>query len=122
MRLTENIAAELREQGVDVNCVAPGSLATRMHERCSRPAPSSRRGLLRARARAAALGGVPCERGAELAVFLGSAASDGVTGKLLSAVLGPVGELPSTARSSTPTSTRCGGSCPADRGLAWGEV
>ena len=34
-------------------------------------------------------GGTPLERGAELAVFLASAASDGITGRLLSAVWDP---------------------------------
>ena len=36
-------------------------------------------------------GGTPLETGAALAVFLGSAASDGITGRLLSAVWDPVG-------------------------------
>ena len=39
-------------------------------------------------------GGTPLETGAALAVFLGSAASDGITGKLLSAVWDPWAELP----------------------------
>ena len=39
-------------------------------------------------------GGAPLDKGAELAVFLGSAASDGITGKLLSAVWDPWEALP----------------------------
>ncbi len=39
-------------------------------------------------------GGAPLDRGADLAVFLGSAASDGITGKLLSALWDPWETLP----------------------------
>jgi hypothetical protein len=39
-------------------------------------------------------GGTPLEKGAALTVFLGSAASDGITGRLLSAVWDPWDELP----------------------------
>jgi 3-oxoacyl-[acyl-carrier protein] reductase len=39
-------------------------------------------------------GGTPLERGADLCVFLASPASDGITGKLISAVWDPWADLP----------------------------
>ena len=66
----------------------PGALTRACWTRCSRPGRSgSGAGVLRAGAEAAASeGGTPLEKGAALAVFLASAASDGITGRLLSAV------------------------------------
>ena len=48
--------------------------------------------------RSPAEGGTPLERGAALAVFLGSAESDGITGRLLSAVWDPLGGIAGTSR------------------------
>ena len=67
-------------------------------------------------------GGIPPEMGAKLAVFLGSAASDGITGKLLSAVWDPWPQLPvrrGDLDSDVYTLRRI---VPRDRGLDWGEV
>jgi 3-oxoacyl-[acyl-carrier protein] reductase len=65
---------------------------------------------------------VPLETGARLAVFLASALSDGLTGKLLSAVWDPWETLPShlaELRSGDIYTLRR--IVPADRGLDWGE-
>ncbi len=91
VRFAETLAEELREHRVDVNAIAPGALNTRLLEEVLSAGPERvgedfyERALAQRRN-----GGVPLRRGAELAVFLGSAASDGVTGKLLSAVWDPV--------------------------------
>jgi 3-oxoacyl-[acyl-carrier protein] reductase len=67
-------------------------------------------------------GGAPLERGAGLAVFLGSAASDGITAKLLSALWDPWETLPDhlddLTRTDVYTLRRI---VPADRGLSWGR-
>ena len=67
-------------------------------------------------------GGAPLEKGASLAVFLGSAASDGITGKLLSAMWDPWKTLDEhrddLQRTDVYTLRRI---VPADRGLPWGE-
>jgi 3-oxoacyl-[acyl-carrier protein] reductase len=66
-------------------------------------------------------GGVPLERGAALAVWLASGASDGVTAKLLSAVWDPWSELPDhldDLASDVYTLRRI---VPRDRGLGWGS-
>lgn len=39
VRLTENLAADLYKEGIRINCVAPGVVATRMHEGTLRAGP-----------------------------------------------------------------------------------
>jgi 3-oxoacyl-[acyl-carrier protein] reductase len=67
-------------------------------------------------------GGVPLETGAELCVFLASAASDGITGRILSAVWDPWEDLPrraaDLASSDIYTLRRI---VPKDRNRDWGE-
>ena len=65
-------------------------------------------------------GGTPLETGAALAVFLASPASDGITGKLLSAVWDPWQELPAhRAALDTTDVYTLRRVTPADRGLDW---
>ena len=65
-------------------------------------------------------GGAPLEKGAELATFLGSAASDGISGRLLSAVWDKWAELPThleeLQKSDIYTLRRI---TEADRGKKW---
>jgi hypothetical protein len=66
-------------------------------------------------------GGAPMERAAALAVFLGSAASDGITGKLLSAIWDPwedLAEHRDDLESDVYTLRRI---VPKDRGFDWGD-
>ncbi|MGZ8844572.1 MAG: dehydrogenase, partial [Pyrinomonadaceae bacterium] len=67
-------------------------------------------------------GGAPVERGADLAVFLGAAESDGITGKLFSAIWDAWETLPAyleeLRKSDVFTLRRI---VPKDRGLDWGE-
>jgi NAD(P)-dependent dehydrogenase (short-subunit alcohol dehydrogenase family) len=121
VRFAETLAEELRPHGVDVNAVAPGALNTRMLDEVLAAGPERvgqayyEQALAQQRS-----GGVPPQRGAELAVWLASAASDGVTAKLLSAVWDPWAELPehrAELDSDVYTLRRI---VPRDRGLAWG--
>jgi NAD(P)-dependent dehydrogenase (short-subunit alcohol dehydrogenase family) len=121
VRFAETLAEELREHRVDVNALAPGALNTRMLDEVIDAGPQRvgdayyKSALEQQRS-----GGVPLERGAELAVFLGSAASDGITGKLLSAVWDPWATLPehrAELESDLYTLRRI---IPSDRGLGWG--
>ena len=76
------------DSGIDVNSIAPGALNTRLLDDVLTAGPD-KVGAELLRARDAAEGGgraFRCSGGAELAVFLASAASDGITGKLISAV------------------------------------
>ncbi len=123
VRFAETLADELREQRVDVNAIAPGALNTRMLDEVLAAGPACvgeafyQQAIQQQRS-----GGIPLRRGAELAVFLASAASDGITGKLLSAVWDPWPELSehrADLDSDVYTLRRI---VPGDRGLDWGAV
>jgi 3-oxoacyl-[acyl-carrier protein] reductase len=70
VRLTETLAGEL--EGIDVNAIAPGPLATDMLDQVIASGYEQ-------------VEPMRFERATALAVFLGSAASDGVTGRLIAA-------------------------------------
>lgn len=123
VRLAETLAEETRGAGIDVNAIAPGALNTRLLDEVLAAGPEKVGSQFFARAvKQKAEGGVPLETGARLAVFLASAASDGLTGKLLSAVWDPWERLPEHLTelqgSDIYTLRRI---VPQDRGLAWGE-
>jgi NAD(P)-dependent dehydrogenase (short-subunit alcohol dehydrogenase family) len=123
VRFAETLACELREHGVDVNAIAPGALNTRMLDEVLAAGPelvgeSFHQRALRQRER----GGDPLRLGAALAVFLGSAASDGITGRLLSAVWDPWPELPGRRGDLDGDLYTLRRIVPADRGLDWGAV
>jgi 3-oxoacyl-[acyl-carrier protein] reductase len=87
VRLTETIAEELRADRIDVNAMAPGPLATRLLDEVVAAGPERVGAGFHARALVQrAQGGTPLARGADLALFLASPRSDGITGRLLSAV------------------------------------
>jgi 3-oxoacyl-[acyl-carrier protein] reductase len=87
VRLTETLAEELRDARIDVNAIAPGALNTRLLDEVLAAGPTAAGEAFYQRAlRQRADGGVPLARGAALALFLASPASDGLTGRLLSAV------------------------------------
>jgi NAD(P)-dependent dehydrogenase (short-subunit alcohol dehydrogenase family) len=123
VRFAETLAEELREYHVDVNAVAPGALNTRMLDEVLAAGPGRvgqafyDRALEQQRS-----GGVPLERGAELAVWLGSGASDGVTAKLLSAVWDPWSDLPQHLDDLASDIYTLRRIVPGDRGLAWGDA
>jgi NAD(P)-dependent dehydrogenase (short-subunit alcohol dehydrogenase family) len=121
VRFAETLAMELREHRIDVNSIAPGALNTRLLDEVLAAGPARvgedfhDRALQQQRS-----GGVPLRRGAELAVFLGSAASDGITGKLLSAVWDPWSELPRRGAELDSDLYTLRRIVPGDRGLDWG--
>jgi NAD(P)-dependent dehydrogenase (short-subunit alcohol dehydrogenase family) len=95
VRFAETLAEEARKDGIDVNSIAPGALNTRLLDEVLTAGPEKVGKDFYERAlRQKAQGGAPLEKGAELAVFLGSATSDGITGKLISALWDPWAKLP----------------------------
>jgi 3-oxoacyl-[acyl-carrier protein] reductase len=95
VRFTETLAEETREARIDVNAIAPGALNTRLLEEVLAAGPERvGRAFYERSLKQRDTGGVPLEKGAELAVFLASAASDGITGRLLSAVWDDWANLP----------------------------
>src|SRR5215207_8544025 len=87
VRLTETFAEELRDAHVDINAIAPGALNTRLLDEVLAAGPEKAGQDFYDRSlKQRDQGGAPLEKGAELAVFLASATSDGITGRLLSAL------------------------------------
>jgi NAD(P)-dependent dehydrogenase (short-subunit alcohol dehydrogenase family) len=86
VRLTETLAAELADFNIQVNALAPGRVDTTIHDDILAAGPNA--GDLFQdvrRLRESGTGAVPVEIAAELAVFLASSRSDGLSGKLISA-------------------------------------
>jgi len=86
VRFTENLALELSDDGFDVNCIAPGFVITRLHQDTINAGPElASDGFYENTKKQMESGGVPPEKAADLTAFLLSDASDGITGKFLSA-------------------------------------
>ncbi|MGA2470493.1 MAG: SDR family oxidoreductase [Solirubrobacteraceae bacterium] len=122
VRLAETLSLELVSRRVDVNALAPGAMNTRMLDEVLAGGAERVGEAYYGRAlEQKRNGGASPERAADLAVWLASARSDGITGKLLSAVWDPwetLDEHRSDLRSDVYTLRRI---VPADRGLDWGE-
>jgi NAD(P)-dependent dehydrogenase (short-subunit alcohol dehydrogenase family) len=87
VRLTETVAEECKNERIDVNAIAPGALNTRMLDEVLAAGPDKVGAEYYARAlRQKQDGGAAFNHAADLAVFLASAASDGITGRLISAL------------------------------------
>jgi NAD(P)-dependent dehydrogenase (short-subunit alcohol dehydrogenase family) len=122
VRFAETLAEEVREWGIDVNAIAPGALNTRLLDEAIAAGPGAvGQAFFDRMVKTKAEGGTPLETGADLAVFLGSAASDGITGRLISAVWDRWEELSAHRadldRSDVYTLRRI---VPEDRGFSWG--
>jgi NAD(P)-dependent dehydrogenase (short-subunit alcohol dehydrogenase family) len=124
VRFAESLAVEVRDHGIDVNAIAPGALNTRMLDEVLAAGPDAvGQEFFDRMVKTKTEGGTPLETGASLAVFLGSAASDGISGRLISAVWDPWSHLPSHRddlnRSDIYTLRRI---VPRDRGRTWGDT
>ncbi len=122
VRFTETLAEEVKPHRVDVNAVAPGPLNTRLLDKVLAAGPENvGEEFYRKSLKQKEEGGAPLAKGAALCVFLASAASDGITGKLLSALWDPwetlPGRLPAFGSSDIYTLRRI---VPKDRGEEWG--
>ena len=123
VRFAETLAEEVRDWNIDVNSIAPGALNTRLLDEVLEAGPEKIGADFFERSkRQKEKGGIPLEKGAELAVFLASSASDGMTGKLISAVWDPWKtfheNLEDLQKTDIYTLRRI---VPKDRQMAWGE-
>ena len=121
VRFSETLAEEVRELGISVNCVAPGPLGTDMLaaiEKAGAKTAGDKEYIAAQRARET--GEAAMNAAVELIVFLASHHSDGVTGKLISAVWDNWQEFPQHLQdivgSDVYTLRRITG---RDRGIAW---
>ncbi len=123
VRFAETLAEEVRGTGIDVNAVAPGALNTRMLDEVLEAGPKKVGQAFYDRAiKQKKSGGAPLDRGADLALFLASRESDGITGKLISAAWDDWEHWPEhlddLSSSDVYTLRRIVG---RDRGLMWGD-
>ena len=103
------------------NAIAPGALNTRFLDEVLAGGKERVGDAFYARAlKQKESGGVPLEKGARLCAYLASSLSDGITGKLISAVWDPWPTLPEHRQalrdSDIYTLRRI---VPEDRGMAW---
>ena len=122
VRFAETLAEELRPHCVDVNTVAPGALNTRLLDEVLAAGPEAvGRAFYERSERQKADGGAPLDKGADLCAFLASAASDGITGKLISAVWDPWETFPEHRADLDGTDIyTLRRIVPSDRGQDWG--
>lgn len=121
VRFTETLAEETYDANIDVNAIAPGALNTRLLDEVLAADPSVVGQAFYDRALAQKeKGGVPLEKGAALTAYLLSSESDGITGRLISAVWDPWEILHQRRdqlnRTDLYTLRRI---VPKDRGLDW---
>jgi len=121
VRLTDTLAEELREWKIDVNAIAPGALNTRLLDEVISAGPEKvGKAFYERSLKQRKEGGAPLEKGASLATFLAARESDGITGRLISAVWDDWKNLPSRreriAGSDVYTLRRI---VPGERGFDW---
>jgi NAD(P)-dependent dehydrogenase (short-subunit alcohol dehydrogenase family) len=127
VRFSETLAHEARAMNIKVNCIAPGAMYSRMQGVVLEAGPQ-RAGekdfkvAQELRDKAASGDNSVARRAAELCVFLASSESDGITGKLISALWDPWPELArhQADLEKTDVYTLRRIVC-ADRGLDWGQ-
>lgn len=87
VRLTETLSEEIKAFGIDINAVAPGALNTRLMDEVLKAGPEKvGESFYNSTIRQRESGGTALEKGAQLCVFLASEQSNGITGRLISAV------------------------------------
>jgi NAD(P)-dependent dehydrogenase (short-subunit alcohol dehydrogenase family) len=123
VRFAETIAEECLAFGIDVNSIAPGSLNTRMLDNVLAAGSTQvGREFFERSIRQKQEGGDSPMHASELAVFLASSASNGITGKLISAIWDNwpawTEHLDDLRHSDSYTLRRIVG---RDRGFEWGD-
>lgn len=86
VRLTETLAEEAKKFNIQVNAIAPGAIKTRLHDQVLAAGESAGGKALAESEKVKEKGGTPVELPAGLAVFLASDESNGLTGRVISAV------------------------------------
>jgi len=124
VRFTETLSEELKGTGVEVNSIAPGALNTRLLDEVLEAGMEKVGKAFYERALSQKQqGGTPLASGAKLCAFLASDKSNGITGRLISAVWDPWEELPEhledIKNSDVYTLRRI---IPKDRGMGWGDI
>ena len=124
VRFTETLHKEAKGTNIDVNAVAPGVLATQLLDQAIAAGPEKiGHAFYQQMVKARDQGTTPLSTPASLCAWLASPASNGISGKLLSAVWDPWRDLPAhrdeLENSDIYTLRRI---VPKDRGADWGDV
>lgn len=124
VRFSETMAEELRDYGVDVNAIAPGRLNTQLLDEILTAGPEKvGQTFYEQSLKQKEDGGDSLTRAAELCVYLANSDSDGVTGKLISAIWDPWKDLTTYMadldKTDIYTLRRI---IPSDREKTWGDV
>jgi len=105
---------------IEINCLAPGFVATRLHQQTIKAAAKAGQKFLEKTKKELEKGGVPAEIGAAAAAFLVSDAAKGISGKFIAAPYDNWREftkhLKELQNSDLFTLRRI---VPKDRGLSW---
>jgi NAD(P)-dependent dehydrogenase (short-subunit alcohol dehydrogenase family) len=122
IRLMETLAEELKSFNVDVNAIAPGALATRLVDEVLAAGPEKvGTAFYEKNKQWKDKGATPLDLGASVAVYLASAQSDGITGKLISAQWDPWGKLHEFKEDLGGDIYTLRRIVPKDRGKTWGD-
>jgi len=120
IRLTETIANEVKDYKIDINAIAPGAVNTRLLDQALSAGDAAGKDFRLKVLKQLQDGGVPAEKVADLALFLSSDESDGLTGRLISLLWDKWKESPKHLKeimsSDVYTMRRI---LPEDRGYRW---
>jgi NAD(P)-dependent dehydrogenase (short-subunit alcohol dehydrogenase family) len=119
-RLAETIAQEMNPHNIEVNCLGPGFVITRLHQQTLLANEMAGKEFVEKTKAEIAKGGVPAEVGASAAAFLISDEAKGITGKFIAAPYDSWKDFPQKIKelkeSDIFTLRRI---IPKDRGMAW---
>jgi 3-oxoacyl-[acyl-carrier protein] reductase len=124
VRFSETLAQEVQHQNIRVNCIAPGAMKTALLEEViSSGIDKAGKREFEVAEKISAHGGDSMNKVIDLAIFLASDVSDGISGKLISAVWDNWQEwarhIDRIAESDVYTLRRISG---RDRGMEWGDL
>ena len=120
VRLTESIAQEMAPHKIEVNCLGPGFVVTRLHQKTLQADERAGSEFLEKTKSEISKGGVPAELGASAAAFLASDAAQGITGKFIAAPYDTWKELPKRLKELKETDIfTLRRIVPKDRGMKW---
>lgn len=123
VRFAETLAEEVKAFHIDVNTIAPGALNTRLLEEVlAAGVEKVGKDFYEQSLKQKQTGGTPLTVGADLCVFLAASESDGISGRLLSAVWDPWAKLPELSAQLKETDIyTLRRIVPKDRGKQWDE-
>lgn len=119
VRLAETLALELAPQGIAVNALAPGMVATPMHQATLDAGSRAGEAYLHKTEQLLAQGGFDIGRAAAAAVFLASDAAEGIAGRLLAAPWDAWETWPEHREAFASDIFTLRRIVPRDRGMAW---